>query len=104
MASTVTTDAHGVRVVTQVIPLVSPETVQCPGQNKDSKTKVPEAPYMTRMFLKGEPVALGVSIAIHSLIKFLYSKSQNENKLCFLCIIASWLKIVSDTGKNILSV
>lgn len=59
MASTVTTDVHGVRVVTQVIPLVSPETVQCPGQNKDSKTKVPEAPYMTRMFLKGEPVALG---------------------------------------------
>lgn len=64
MASSVTTDAHGVRVVTQIIPMVGPEPAQFPSDNKDKKTKVPEAPYMTRMFLKGEPVALGVRIAI----------------------------------------
>ncbi|KAB5586918.1 hypothetical protein PHYPO_G00007050 [Pangasianodon hypophthalmus] len=59
MDSSMTTDAHGVRVITQIIPLLSPEPAQCPSERKDNKTKVPEAPYMTRMFLKGEPVALG---------------------------------------------
>ncbi|XP_060777835.1 membrane-spanning 4-domains subfamily A member 4A [Neoarius graeffei] len=59
MASSVTTDAHGVRVVTQIIPMVTPEPAQIPSDNKD-KTKVPDVPYMTRMFLKGEPVALGI--------------------------------------------
>ncbi|XP_060726331.1 membrane-spanning 4-domains subfamily A member 15 [Tachysurus vachellii] len=59
MATSFTTDAHGVRVVTQIIPLVSPEPVQFPSEKKNNKTKVPDAPYMTRMFLKGEPVALG---------------------------------------------
>ncbi|KAG7335944.1 hypothetical protein KOW79_000637 [Hemibagrus wyckioides] len=56
MATTLMTDAYE---VTQTVPLVSPEPVQCPGEKKNKKIKVPEVPYMTRMFLKGEPVALG---------------------------------------------
>lgn len=64
MATSLTTDANGVRVLTPIIPLVGSEAVQCPSEKKEYKTKVPEVPYMTRMFLKGEPVALGVRIAI----------------------------------------
>ncbi|XP_053350410.1 membrane-spanning 4-domains subfamily A member 4D [Clarias gariepinus] len=59
MATSLTTDANGVRVLTPIIPLVGSEAVQCPSEKKEYKTKVPEVPYMTRMFLKGEPVALG---------------------------------------------
>lgn len=64
MATTLTTDAYEVRLVTQNVPLVSPEPVQCPSDKKNEKIKEPEVPYMTRMFLKGEPVALGVRLVI----------------------------------------
>ncbi|KAF5907763.1 membrane-spanning 4-domains subfamily A member 4A-like, partial [Clarias magur] len=59
MATSLTTDAHGARVLTPVIPLVGSEAAQGPSEKKGYKTKVPEVPYMTRMFLKGQPVALG---------------------------------------------
>ncbi|KAF7708512.1 membrane-spanning 4-domains subfamily A member 4D-like [Silurus meridionalis] len=59
MASSVNIDAHGVRVMTQTIPLQNPEPTQCFSEKKDNKTKLSEVPYMTKMFLKGEPVALG---------------------------------------------
>ncbi|TSK34761.1 Nucleoside diphosphate-linked moiety X motif 17 [Bagarius yarrelli] len=59
MAYYLTNDVNGVKMVTHIIPLTSPEPVQCPSEKKNKKTEVPEVPYMTRMFLKGEPVALG---------------------------------------------
>ncbi|XP_066540136.1 membrane-spanning 4-domains subfamily A member 4A [Hoplias malabaricus] len=57
MAASVTTAAHGVRVVTHIIPLETPEP-QCPTESKKSQI-TPSLPYMTKMFLTGEPVALG---------------------------------------------
>ncbi|XP_062848484.1 membrane-spanning 4-domains subfamily A member 4D [Trichomycterus rosablanca] len=58
MAASVSADAHGVRVVTHIIPLERSEPDQYPSKTKEVKDE-PEVPYMTRMFLKGEPVALG---------------------------------------------
>lgn len=60
MATSVTTAAHGVRVVTHIIPL---ETLEppCPTQSKDSKESKdkPSKPSMSSTFLRGEPLALG---------------------------------------------
>ncbi|XP_072535557.1 membrane-spanning 4-domains subfamily A member 4A [Salminus brasiliensis] len=57
MATSVTTAAHGVRVVTHIIPL---ETSEPPGPIESKEIKdIPNTPYMTRMFLRGEPIALG---------------------------------------------
>ncbi|XP_036439322.1 membrane-spanning 4-domains subfamily A member 4A [Colossoma macropomum] len=57
MATSVTAAAHGVRVVTHIIPLDTTGP-PCPSENKESQMKS-SLPYMTRMFLKVEPVALG---------------------------------------------
>ncbi|XP_007243210.2 membrane-spanning 4-domains subfamily A member 15 [Astyanax mexicanus] len=60
MATSVSTAAHGVRVVTHIIPLETPEP-PCPTQSKDSKQSEnkPSKPSMTSTFLRGVPVALG---------------------------------------------
>lgn len=63
MTSSMTTDAHGVRVVTHIIPLDTPAP-PCPSKSEQSQVENPSLPYITRMFLKGEPVVLGVSAAI----------------------------------------
>ncbi|KAI4892415.1 hypothetical protein NFI96_019351 [Prochilodus magdalenae] len=57
MATSVTTAAHGVQVVTHIIPL-DESAPPCSSESKKSQEKS-TLPYMTQMFLKGEPVALG---------------------------------------------
>ncbi|XP_017568603.1 membrane-spanning 4-domains subfamily A member 15 [Pygocentrus nattereri] len=57
MATSVTAAAHGVRVVTHIIPLDTPAP-PCPTESKESQMKS-SLPHMTRLFLKAEPVALG---------------------------------------------
>ncbi|KAL7887517.1 hypothetical protein AOLI_G00052380 [Acnodon oligacanthus] len=57
MATSVTAAAHGVRVVTHIIPLDT-TSPPCPSESKESRMKS-SLPYMTRLFLKVEPVALG---------------------------------------------
>lgn len=57
MASSMTTEGNGVRVVTHVIPLE--EKMESPEESlvKQEKSNLPPK---TRMFLKGKPLSLGV--------------------------------------------
>lgn len=61
MASSMTTEANGVRVVTHVIPLEekmeSPESDLKASLVKQEKSNLPPK---TRMFLRGKPLSLGV--------------------------------------------
>ncbi|KAK3572277.1 hypothetical protein QTP86_030263 [Hemibagrus guttatus] len=69
-------------LVNQNVSLVSPEPVQCPSEKKNKKIKVPEVPCMTRMFLKGEPLALGIKSAVAlNIISALLAMSG----ICYFC-------------------
>lgn len=58
MASSMTTEANGVRVVTHVIPLEEKmESLESDLKVKQEKSNLPPK---TRMFLKGKPLSLGV--------------------------------------------
>lgn len=92
MISSVSADAHGVRVVTHIIPLEESDPVQNPIKSEEVEEK-PEVPYMTRMFLKGEPVALGVSTKLPLKPFFMFISSIDldpvdfRSKSCLVRII-----------------
>ncbi|XP_076842869.1 uncharacterized protein LOC143487687 [Brachyhypopomus gauderio] len=110
--ATVTTAAHGVRLVTEIIPL-NLETTRAPassgcehGGGAHRETK-PDVPNLSRLFLKGQPIALGtvqvfiglVMVALGT-VNIVTATLQGEVPLALgiLCVICGSVTLATYKG------